>query len=191
VSQVRDGIVRRGRTWSYVVRVTGPDTGRSRPKWVGGFATEAEAKAAPDNARVAARRGEYVDRNRVTVAEFLSSWLAGHALTVKPCTLAGYRFLVDSYVVPRIGSTRLQAVRASTLSSLYRQLLDGGGRGGRPLSSWTVEYTHAVLREAFNDAVHVDQLLPSNPAVRTKRPKSAVKEASAMWSAGGHHQERS
>lgn len=119
----------------------------------------------------------------MTVAEFLASWLAGHALTVKPRTLAGYRFLVDSYVVPRIGSMRLQAVRASTLSGSYRQLLDGGGRGGRPLSTRTVEYTHAVLRKAFNDAVHVDQLLASNPAARAKRPKAAPKESSTMWSA--------
>lgn len=180
---LRDGVVRRGRTWSYVIRAVDPQTGRSRPRWVGGFVTEAEAKAARDVARVAARRGEFVDRNRVTVAEFLASWLAGHALTVKPKTLAGYRFLVDSYVVPHIGSMRLQAVRASTLSGLYRQLLDGGGRGGRPLSTRTVEYTHAVLRKAFNDAVHVDQLLPSNPAVRAKRPKAARKEPGVMWSA--------
>ncbi len=168
MTQVRDGIVRRGGTWSYVIRVTDRDTGRSKPKWVGGFSTEAAAKAARDIARVAARRGEYVDRNRVTVAEFLASWLDGHALTVKPRTLAGYRFLVDSYVVPRIGTTRLQAVSASTLSGLYREMLDGGGRGGRPLSTRTVEFTHAVLRKALNDAVHVDQLIPSNPAVRAK-----------------------
>ena len=183
MTQVRDGIVRRGGTWSYVIRVTDRDSGRSKPKWVGGFSTEAEAKAARDIARVAARRGEYVDRNRVTVAEFLASWLDGHALTVKPRTLAGYRFLVDSYVVPRIGTTRLQAVSASTLSGLYRELLAAGGRGGRPLSARTVEFTHAVVRKALNDAVHVDQLLPSNPAVRAKRPRSEVRDATLMWSA--------
>ena len=57
MSGVRDGITRRGSTWSYVVRVPDPATGRSKPRWVGGFPTEVAAKAARDEARVAARRG--------------------------------------------------------------------------------------------------------------------------------------
>jgi integrase len=51
----RDGIVKRGKTWSYVVRVHDPETGLSKPKWVGGFASEVDAKAARDQARVTAR----------------------------------------------------------------------------------------------------------------------------------------
>lgn len=178
---VRDGIVKRGRTWSYVVRAVDPTTGRSRPRWVGGFATETEAKAARDVARVAARRGEYVDRNGVTVAEYLAVWLSGHSLAVKPRTLAGYRYLVDAYVVPRIGSMRLQAVRPSTLSDVYRQMLVEGGQRGTPLSSRTVEFTHAVLRKAFADAVEVDQLLAVNPATRAKRPRRVHREPTSMW----------
>ena len=49
--RVRDGIVKRGRTWSYVIRVKDPATGVSRPRWVGGFGSEADAKAARDQAR--------------------------------------------------------------------------------------------------------------------------------------------
>ncbi len=73
--KLRDGIIKRGTKWYYVIRVTDPDSGVSRPRWVGGFATEAEAKAERDEARVKARRGEYVDRNRLTVAEYLDEWL--------------------------------------------------------------------------------------------------------------------
>jgi len=54
-AKVRDGVIKRGESWSYVVRVTSHETGRSRPKWVGGFPTETAAKAARDEARVAAR----------------------------------------------------------------------------------------------------------------------------------------
>jgi hypothetical protein len=86
MAPVKDGVIRRGSTWSYVIRVSNPSTGISRPKWVGGFATESEAKAARDRARVAARRGEYVDQNRTTVKTYLEEWLAGHAASVKPKT---------------------------------------------------------------------------------------------------------
>ncbi len=184
MASLRDGIVQRGRTWSYVIRVTDHDSGRSRPRWVGGFATEAEAKAARDEARVAARRGEYVDRSRITVAQYLTEWLAGHAIELKPKTRSSYAYQIEHYIAPRIGKLRLQALRASTLTRLYADLLERGGRDGKPLSRRTVDYTHAVLRKALNDAVTVDQLLTSNPALRAKRPKGqpAVKR-SDVWSA--------
>jgi len=73
--RLRDGVMKRGRTWSYVIRVPDSATGVSRPRWVGGFATEEEAKAARDEARFRARRGEYVNRSTLTVAD--SIWPNG------------------------------------------------------------------------------------------------------------------
>lgn len=182
MATLRDGVIRRGSTWAYVVRVPDPETGRSRPRWVGGFSTEAEAKAARDEARVRARRGEYVDRSRITVAEYLESWLDSHAVEVKPRTLSGYRYLIRQYVLPNIGSQRLQSIRPSLLSTLYRDLLAAGGRNGKPLSVRTVDYVHAILRKALNDAVHVEHLLSSNPAERAKRPKHLPREPGSIWS---------
>jgi len=60
--RLRHGVMKRGNTWSYVIRVKDPETGVSKPRWVGGFATEEAAKSARDESRVKARRGEYVDR---------------------------------------------------------------------------------------------------------------------------------
>jgi len=54
VSKLRDGVMKRGATWSYVIRVKDTGTGISKPRWVGGYATEQEAKAARDEARVKA-----------------------------------------------------------------------------------------------------------------------------------------
>lgn len=179
--RVKDGLIKRGSRWAYVIRVPDPETGRSKPKWVGGFASEAEAKAARDEARVRARRGEYVDRSRVTVAEYLDSWLDSHAVEVKPRTMASYRYMVDNYVVPRIGGTPMQAVRPAAISTMYRQLLESGGRNGRPLSKRTVDYVHAVLRKAFNDAVSVERLLTSNPIERAKRPRGRRENPGRIW----------
>ncbi len=41
-------VTQRGSTWSFVIRVVDPETGRSRPRRVGGFTTEKEAKPARD-----------------------------------------------------------------------------------------------------------------------------------------------
>jgi integrase len=179
--KLRDGVMKRGSTWSYVIRVADSDTGITKPKWVGGFATEDEAKAARDEARVKARRGEYIDRNRITLAEYLNDWIDSHAMEIKPRTLADYKSCIRLYVTPRIGKMRLQAVRPSTITKLYHDLLTSGGQNGGPLSVPTVVHLHAILRKAFGDAVLVDELLPSNPVERAKRPRTPAAAPGTVW----------
>ncbi|MDP9396428.1 MAG: site-specific integrase [Actinomycetota bacterium] len=188
MSGVRDGVIKRGGTWSYVIRAQDPTTGRSRPRWVGGFPTEAAAKAARDEARVAARRGAYIDRSALTVAAWLREWLGGHSAVVKPKTAAGYRDILELHVIPAIGGSRMQALRPSVLSKLYADLAKGGGRGGRPLSPTTIRHVHALLRKALGDAV-TERVLAGNPAEqaklpRTSRPVGETQPRAAMvWSA--------
>ncbi len=179
--RLRDGVMKRGTTWSYVIRVKDPETGVSKPRWVGGFATEQDAKAARDEARVKARKGQYIDRNRITVAAYLDDWLEAHAVEVKPKTLQDYRHLINRHIRPYIGDLRLQAITPARITRLYRELATSGGRDGAGLSPRTVEYVHAVLRKAFRDAVVVDQTLPSNPVERAKRPRKARSEPGRVW----------
>src|SRR5262245_27592845 len=181
MSKLRDGVIKRGSTWAYVVRVPDPETGRSRPKWVGGFATETAAKAARDEARVAARRGEYVDRSALTVREFLTEWVQAHAASMKPGTIAGYRADVERYLIPRIGGLRLQSLRPAMLSKLYRELAEHGGQDGKPLSASTVAHAHRTLRKALTDAMRVEQVLASNPAERAKLPRTRRGEPGTVW----------
>jgi hypothetical protein len=56
--------------------------------------------------------------------------------------------MINRHVNPNIDTLRLQAIRASTITKLYRDLMAGGGKNGRPLSSRTVDYVHAILRKA-------------------------------------------
>jgi len=185
--RLRDGVIKRGGSWSYVIRVPDPANGVTKPKWVGGFASEEDAKAARDEARVKARRGEYVNRSTLTVADFLAEWIETHALAVKPKTLAGYRHDIDHYIVPRIGRMRLQALRPAVISKLYRELAEHGGHDGGPLSTWTIAHVHRTFRKALADAVQVEQLLPSNPAERSKRPREHAREPTRVWTTGQLH----
>ncbi len=179
--KLRDGVMKRGTTWSYVIRVKDNETGISKPRWVGGYATEQEAKAARDEARVKAHRGEYIDRNRITVTAYLDDWIDSHAMEIKPRTLHDYRSCIRLYVTPRIGKLPIQAVRPTTITKLYRELLTSGGRDGKPLAVATVTHLHAVLRKVFRDAVIVDELISINPVERAKRPRAHTQEPGTAW----------
>jgi integrase len=180
-ARLRDGVMKRGQTWSYVIRVKDPETGINKPRWVGGFATEQAAKVARDHARVKAHHGQYIDRSTITVSAYLDDWIETHAVEIKPKTLQDYRHLINRHVRPHIGQLRLQAVTPARITKLYRDLLASGGQNGMGLSHRTVTYVHAVLRKAFRDAVLVEQLLPSNPIERAKRPRTTPAEPGTVW----------
>jgi len=182
VAKVKDGLVKRGSTWSYVIRVPNPSTGQSRPVWVGGFRTESAGKIARDEARYLAKRGELVEKSPVTLEAYLTGWLADHAMTVKAKTISGYREALTGYVIPRIGRMKLQRIQPATLTKLYGELAVSGGRDGRPLSAGTIRQVHRALRKALNDAVDNDRLIPNNPAVRTKIPRIRTSNPGQVWS---------
>jgi integrase len=117
----------------------------------------------------------------VTLGRYLDDWIEGHAIVIKPKTLKDYRDLIESYVKPHIGNIGLQALRPARITKFYRDLLESGGRESQELSARTVQYVHAVLRKALNDAVIVDQLLSSNPAERAKRPRVSRSEVGKVW----------
>jgi len=179
--KMRDGLVQRGSTWSYVVRERDPGTGKSKQRWVGGFTTRAEARKARDAARHATNRGTFVAPASLTVGEYLDRWIDAHEVGLKPSTAISYRANISRYLRPAPGHERLQSLSPSRLSVLFRDLYEHGGKDGGPLSPRTVEFARAVLRRALQDAV-VDRLLEVNPVIGTKRPRT-VKPKHSTWTA--------
>jgi len=178
-TKMRDGIIQRGKTWSYVVRERDPQTGKTRPRWVGGFPTRAAAKRARDEARHAVNRGTYVAPQALTVGAYLDRWVEAHAVELKPSTAKSYRDNIARYLKPTIGHERIQSLSPSRLSVVFKDLYERGGMDGKPLSPRTVEFARAVLRRALHDAV-LDRVIEVNPVVGTKRPK-VVKPKHSTW----------
>jgi integrase len=179
---MKDGIIKRGNTYSYVVRERDPQTGRTRPRWVGGFPTAKAAKAARDKARVNVSRGTYVAPTNATVAEWLDQWIAGHAIELKPSTEASYRAKIELYLKPALGAERLQALSPGRLSAVFKKLGESGGKAGRALSPRSVEYTRAILRKALADAV-VERVIEVNPVTGSKAPRRDGKPKHVTWTA--------
>jgi integrase len=168
--RMRDGIIKRGTTWSYVVREKNPATGKTRPRWHGGFPTRKEAKEARDGARNAVHRGTYVAPQDLTVKACLERWIDGHSVGLRPSTAKSYRDKIRVYLIPAIGQERVQSLSPSRLSVVFREMAEHGGADGKPVSARTVEFVRAVLRRAMNDAV-VDRLIEVNPVTGSKAPR--------------------
>ena len=151
---MKDGIKRRGSTWTYVVRVRDPQNGRMKDAWVGGFATEQEAKVARNAARTAADQGTAVAATRITVRDYLEDWLEASASRVRPTTLVSYSLHVHRYIVPAIGAGRLQQLTPAMIDKMNAALLKSGRmprrepvEGEKPAPAQGLSpATHASLR---------------------------------------------
>lgn len=181
--RMRDGIIKRGAGYSYVVRELDPTTGKTKPRWISGFATRKAAKEARDGARNAVHQGTYVAPQDLTVGAWLDRWLEGHQVELKPSTAHAYHAQIERYLKPAIGHERLQTLSPSRLSVVWRELHEHGGKGGKPVSQRTVEFARAVLRKAMHDAV-VERLVQVNPVTGSKLAKRQGKPKHTTWTGG-------
>ena len=177
--KMRDGIIPRGTTWSYVVRERDPKTGKTKPRWVGGHPTRAAARKARDEARHSVNRGTYVAPQDLTLSAWLDRWITAHEVELKPSTARTYRANIDRYLKPAIGFERVQSLSPSQLSVLFREMRESGGKDGKALSPRTVEFARAVLRRSMQDAV-LDRIVEVNPVIGTKRPRQ-LKPKHTTW----------
>ncbi|WP_395160076.1 Arm DNA-binding domain-containing protein [Ilumatobacter sp.] len=117
------------------------------------YATKREAQEALAEAIDSHRRQEFVAPTAVRLRDFFVTWIDSlETQGRKVSTIEGYRKTMSSYVLPTLGSYRLQDLRPTDLDDLYAALLRSGGVGGRPLSMTTVHHVHTQLGKLLDDA---------------------------------------
>jgi integrase len=114
--------------------------------------------------------GSYSEPTKQTLADFLGTWLDGTASQrLRKRTLASYRKLARSYLIPALGDRQLAQLRLPDIEAVYAQM------SARGLSSRTVRYTHSVLRAALNHALRA-RLISHNPTDHATLPRLERKE---------------
>lgn len=89
-----------------------------------------------------------VAASRITLAQFLDSWLADVVIhRVRPRTYESYTMIVRVHLKPALGDMKLRSLRPDHIQRLFSEKLATG------LSPTTVRYIHAVLRSALNQAL--------------------------------------
>jgi integrase len=142
----------------------GYGNGRRRRKAFYG-ATRREVAEKLTAALRARQQGLPVVGERLTLAAFLARWLEDSARpTLRPRTFASYKMIVDYHLAPALGRVALARL---TPDAVQRYLNDKGASG---LSSRTLQYHHAVLRRALNQAERWG-LVPRNVARLVSPPR--------------------
>ncbi|MDA1258030.1 MAG: site-specific integrase [Chloroflexi bacterium] len=94
------------------------------------------------------QQGEPLSDDSVTVGGFLTRWLNDSAKpTLRPRSFASYEMIVRRHLVPVLGASRLAKLRPAAVQAYMNAKLETG------LSARSVQYHHAVLRRALNQAV--------------------------------------
>ena len=137
---MRGSIVKRGKTWSYVLYLGRDETGVKRQKWVGGFRTRRDAVDALNEAINRVRTGNWADPGRQTVGEYLEVWLTAVKPGLADSTWASYSNVLSTWVVPRLGHKRLTVAHGCRSQPRLRRA--PGGR--RPDWSPAVEQICAL-----------------------------------------------
>ncbi|MET9071793.1 tyrosine-type recombinase/integrase [Streptomyces sp. NPDC004232] len=144
--------------------------GVRKPKLKRGFKTRQEALKDMRATLAQSDAGTLADPGRVTVGEWLDTWLAG--LRISPGTRQTYAQMIRVTLKPRVGDVKLAKLSSTRLNALYRELEESGSTRGKPLAPRSVRLAAAVMSMALRAAVEAEPpLLAKNPAAKATPPR--------------------
>ena len=168
---MRGNITRRGKSsWRLKFDVgRDPATGERLTRLVTVKGKRQDAEKELTRLLATADAGAFVEPDKVTVTEFLRSWIdRNQRLSLK--TAERFRQLIEQQMVPLIGATLLQRLKPAQVINWHARLLQGGGKGGKPLSPSTVRQAHRVLHMALGEAAK-GELVARNVVAGIAAPK--------------------
>ena len=150
-----------------------PGTGRQIQRSFSGK-TQKEVREKMQAAAVEVNAGTYKEPSKMTLGEWLDTWLNEYLGGVKPMTVVNYTQHVENHIKPALGKTKLCQLDAPKIQHFYNDLQKP--HGDTPgLAAKTVKCVNGVLHKALQQAVAVGYLR-FNPADACKLPKVVRKE---------------
>jgi integrase len=127
--------------------------------------------------------GEHVDPSRITVREWLLTWLDATRAEVAPKSAERYSEIVSNFLAPALGNLQLAKLTPVHIQNAYNGWASGGRRDGKPggLAPLTRRHIHRILSSALARAVE-QQLIARNPCdvFRKRLPKVERREMATL-----------
>lgn len=171
---------RRHGSWEFVADLGPGPGGKRRQVRKGGFPTQAAAAAALAELVTDNARGAVAAPGRVTVGDFLDSWLAAkEAAGTRPTTLLSYRGHVDRFLRPHLGHLRLRDLHGRHVDAMLREIAAGNATRARPIGPTSMRRVVATLSSALASAKR-QRLVSHNAAADLELPR-ASRDKVAPW----------
>jgi hypothetical protein len=107
--------------------------------------------------------------SKVTVGQFLNSWLVGRR-HLRPSTRAEYARHIHLHLRPHVGHLRLLDLRAHHIEGMFTGIIAANDHRERPIGPTTLRRIYATLNSALNTAAG-QGLIRSNPAATVTLPQ--------------------
>ena len=135
-----------------------------------------------------------------TVQQLYDKWMELHCIpNLKPTTVKTYRNLMETRVLPRIGSRRVASLTAMDMEQLLADIRKTGKRTtaiapelrkrkqdrdkplppSKKLSDRTIQHYHDTISDMFDMGV-AWELIPANPIKKASRPKARRRKLTVL-----------
>ena len=180
-------IRKRGKKFSVIYRIK-DDKGKER-QTSETFATQKDAERRKKEIEYKMAVGRFEAPKCTTLEELIEEYVRiyGHDKW-GVSTYAGNLSLINNYIIPTIGKTKLTGINTHFMEKYYKSLLDMSAvkstrniDGSGTVTEATVNEIHKILRSAFRQAVKWE-LMEKNPAALATVPKAKRKERE-IWTA--------
>ncbi len=124
--------------------------------------------------------GENVDPTRITVRQWLVTWLDAIRAEVAPKSAERYGEIVNNFLVPALGNVPLAKLAPVHIQDAYNSWATGGRHDGKPggLSPRTRRHIHRILSISLSRAVE-QQLVARNPSTYSR--SACPRSSAARW----------
>ena len=137
-------------TWEARITLgTNPGTGKPLRKSIYGK-TQKEVRQKMQKALVEVDEGIYTAPSRITVKQWLETWLAEYTGDVKDSTRTSYRQHMNNHIIPALGAVKLSDLTPAACQKFINDLSQVKG-----LSPKTIKNVHGVLHYALKQAVRL------------------------------------
>ena len=137
-------------TWEARITLgTNPGTGKPMRKSIYGK-TQKEVRQKMQKALVEVDEGIYTEQSKITVKQWMETWLAEFTGDVKDSTRTSYRQHMNNHIIPALGAVKLSELTPAACQKFINDLSRVKG-----LSAKTVKNVHGVLHHALKQAVRL------------------------------------
>lgn len=113
--------------------------------------------------------GMNYDSTRVTLEDFLSSWINSSKTRVRPRTYTQYTQLSRQYIFPHLGMIKIRDLRPEQIQKMYDKLLS------QEVGVYTILKIHSILSAALEYALRLS-VVSRNPATLAMPPQKPAME---------------